>query len=174
MDLKRTVLILAGLVLIFFAARNLSLVFGGEMEQAVIDEAKLVKVKSQLLGGRHSTAKFTGLYILKTRVKYHFDVYPTPFEALKRGSESPLYSNVSGRDTMSDTSTSKHAKHAKGERITVLYLKPFPQINAAYQPKNLKFYGGIDLAVGLLLVVWGNLIRSRREDSSFEKAIQNH
>jgi len=159
MALKKTVLILAGLVLIFFAARALGLVFGGEMEKAVIDEAELVKVKSQLLGGRHSTAKFTGLYILKTRVKYHFDVYPTPSEALQRGSESPLFTNVSGRDTMSDTSSCKHPKYAKGDQITVIYLKPLPQINAAYQPNNLKFYGFSELIIGTLLLVWGILAR---------------
>jgi len=168
--MKKVVLILLGLFLIMYAARHLSLVLGGETEQAVIDEAKLVKVKSQMQGGRHSTGKFTGLYILKTAVKYHFDIYPTPAEALVRASEAPLRTGIQGQDVLSDLSSRTDPKYSKGDQITVLYLKRLPQINAAYQPKNLKFYGFSELIAGVLLLLWG-LMSEKKEPGS---AVANH
>lgn len=163
---KKPVLILLGLFFILFAVRALGLVFGGETGEATIDQASLKKVKAQTIGGRHSIAKFTGLYILKTRVEYHFDIYPTPAEALQRGSEAPIQNGIKGSDVLSDLSSYKDPKYHKGDKITILYLKLLPQINAANQPNNLRFYGFSELIIGVLLVTWGILARKSSPGSN--------
>lgn len=167
--LKKLVLTIIGLLLIVLAARHLSLLYSGDMTQAVIDQASLKKVKAQTIGGRHSIAKFTGLYILKTRVKYHFDVYPTPAEALQRGSEAPIQNGIKGCDVLSDLSSYKDPKYHKGDKITILYLKTLPQINAANQPNNLRFYGFSELIIGVLLVTWGILARKSSPGSNVDE-----
>ncbi|MGE5389600.1 MAG: hypothetical protein ACM3PE_00915 [Deltaproteobacteria bacterium] len=167
--IKKLVMIFLGILLIVLAARYLSLLYAGDTTQAIIDEARLVKVKSQTQGGRHYTGKFTGLYYLKTKVAYHFDIYPTPSEALLMASDAPLQTGIKGRDLLSDLSSFPDTKYARGDQIKVLYLKYLPRLNAAYQPQNLKFYGFSELIIGALLLAWGILSRKRLAGSAVDE-----
>lgn len=157
----KTVLLIAGVILFFWGLAPLGLLAVGDKADAIITEGGKSNLNTEMKGGRRSINKPTGFFSVKTKVRYRFDVHPTPLEALKRLSDAPIATNVSGLDTLyGKTRFPDIAMHPEGDSIRVIFLKPWPAFNAAYQPNTMLTFGVFRLIGGIALIVWGLLISS--------------
>ena len=157
----KTILIIAGIVLVLWSLKPFGLLLFGDKADGVIIEVVTSSLKTEMNGGRRSIHKPTGFFSVDTTVRYMFDVIPTPVEALKQLSEAPLVSNVTGSDTLyGKTRFPDIPMYKNGDPLRVIFLKTWPSFNAAYQPNWMLTYGILSLIGGLVLLVWGFLISS--------------
>jgi len=122
-------------------------------------------------GGRRSIHKPTGFFSVDTKVRYIFDVLPTPVEALQRLSDAPLAANITGSDTLyGKTRFPEIPMYTNGDPLRVIFMKPLPSFNTAYQPNSMVTYGILRLIGGIILFVWGLLISmvAKNKDQSSE------
>jgi hypothetical protein len=145
----------------------------GDKADGMITEVRGSNVNTEMKNGRRSINKPSGLFTVKTKVRYRFDVHPTPLEELKRLSAEPLATNVTGCDTLyGKTRFPDVPMHVKGDKLRVIFLKPFPSMNAAYQPNTRSTYGFLRLIGGVSLFVWGLLISLRQKKKRPETGIE--
>jgi len=154
-------LLAGGISLFAWSVQPLGLVLFGETADGVIVDVTNSSVTTQTKGG--SRAIPTGLFAVKTDVRYTFDVNPTPVEAMRRLSDAPLAKDVVGSDTLHGTTTFPDvAKYSVGDSLRVIFLKALPSFNSAYQPKNMTTDGTLRLLGGLGMLVWGWRFASRK------------
>jgi len=160
----KAALLIAGAILLVWGLSPLGLLALGEKEDGRITEVVNHDISTEMKGGRRSISKPSGFFTVKTKVRYRFDVHPTPLEELKRLSGAPLATDVAGADTLyGKTRFPDIPMHVKGDKLRIVFLKPFPSINAAYQPNTMSTYGILRLACGLPLFVWGLLLSPVRK-----------
>lgn len=161
----KTILLIAGISLFAWGVKPLGLLAIGEKTEGVITEVIKSNLHTEMKGGRRSGAsKSTGFFAGKTTVEYRFDVRPTPLEELQRLSEAPLVADVTGSDTLhGKTRFPDIPMYTRGDHIRVIFLKPLPSFNAAYQPNYMLTFGILRLLGGIALLVWGVLLSSVRK-----------
>jgi hypothetical protein len=158
---SKSILLIAGVGLVLWSLKPFGLLLFGHKADGVIIEVLKSSLKTEMKGGRRSIHKATGFFTVDTTVRYMFDVIPTPVEALQRLSDAPLAANVTGSDTLyGKTRFPDIPTYTKGDPLPVIFLKPLPSFNAAYQPNWMLTYGILSLIGGLVLFVWGLLISS--------------
>ena len=158
----KTILLIAGISLLAWGVKPLGLLAVGEKTEGVITEVIESNLHTEMKGGRRSGAgKSTGFFAVKAKVAYRFDVRPTPLEELQRLSEAPLAADVAGRDTLRGrTRFPDIPLYAAGDRIRIIFLKPFPSFNSAYQPNYMLTFGILRLVCGIALLFGGMLLSS--------------
>jgi hypothetical protein len=158
---SKSILLIAGIGFVLWSLKPFGLLlFGNEADGAII-EVVASSLKTEMKGGRRSIHKPTGFFSVDTTVRYTFDVLPTPVEALQRLSDAPIAANVTGSDILyGKTRFPDIPMYTKGYPLRVIFLKPLPSFNAAYQPNSMLTYGIVRLIGGLILFVWGVLISS--------------
>jgi len=155
------ILIISGICLLFWSLKPFGLLIFGDKAEGVIIEVETSSPVTEMTGGRRSIHKPTGFFTVDTKVRYRFDVLPTPVEALQRLSEAPLAANVTGSDTLyGKTRFPDIPMYRKGDALRVIFLKPWPSLNAADRPNSMLSYGILRLIGGLVLFVWGLLLSS--------------
>ena len=155
----KPILILAGIGLVLWSVKPFGLLLFGHQADGVIIEVVESSLKTEMKGGRRSIHKPTGFFSVDTTVRYMFDVLPTPVEALRRLSDAPLASNITGSDTLyGKTRFPDIPMYTNGDPLRVIFLKPLPSCNTAYQPNSMVTYGILRLIGGIILFVWGLLI----------------
>lgn len=156
---SKSILLIAGIGLVLWSVKPFGLLFFGDKADGVIVEVVKSSLKTEMKGGRRSIHKPTGFFSVDTTVRYMFDVIPTPIEALQRLSDAPLATNITGSDTLyGKTRFPDIPMYTKGDPLRVIFLKPFPSFNAAYQPNSMRTYGILSMIGGIVLFVWGLLI----------------
>jgi hypothetical protein len=169
----KTILLIVGVALFIWGLKPLGLLAVGDKADAIITEVVESNLNTEMKGGRRSINKPTGFFTVKTTVRYRFDVHPTPLEQLKRLSDTPLAADVVGSDTLhGKTRFPDIPMYTRGDRIGVIFLKPMPSFNAAYQPNTMMTFGILRLVGGLALFAWGLLISSIRKRGREENSPQ--
>jgi hypothetical protein len=161
----KALLLIAGAVLILWGLKPLGLLFFGDTGDGVITQIVGSKVKTEMKWARRSASKPTGFFKIDTKVRYRFDVNPTPLEELKRLSRAPLARDVEGLDTLyGKTRFPDSPMYREDDRIRVIFFKPWPSYNAAYQPRSMRTLAALRLGAGAMVFVGGliMLLRKRR------------
>jgi hypothetical protein len=158
---SKSILLIAGIGFVLWSLKPFGLLLFGCEADGVIIEVVTSSLKTEMKGGRRSIHKPTGFFSVDTTVRYAFDVLPTPVEALQQLSDAPIAANVTGSDTLyGKTRFPDIPMYTTGHPLRVIFLKPLPSFNAAYQPNSMLTYGIVRLIGGLVLFVWGVLISS--------------
>lgn len=161
--LFKIALLLAGVALILWCIKPFTLLMFGDQANGVIVAVVGGSVTTEMVGGRRSVSKPSGFFTVKTKVRYTFDILPTPLEELQRLSEAPIATGVKGSDTLyGKTRFSDIAMWSAGDTLPVIYLKKAHWFNAAYQPRSMTTLGTIRLIGGLGLLLWGLLFKKAR------------
>ncbi len=163
----KTLLLIAGVTLIVWGLKPLGLLAIGDKGYGIITEIVKSNLDTEMKGGHRGASRPTGYFTVKTTVRYRFDVYPTTLEQLQRLSDAPLVKDIDGLDTLyGKTRFPDIPMYTRGIQIRVIYLKPMPSFNAAYQPNTMLTLGILRLVGGIVLFVWGLLISSVRKKES--------
>lgn len=158
----KSILLVTGIALLLWSVKPLILLAFGNTANGVITEVYTSNVTTEMQGGRNTFNKPTGFFKVGEEVEYRFDVLPTPVEELKRLSSAPLATDITGSDTLyGKTRFPDIAMHKKGDPLRVIFLKPLPCFNAAYQPRSMQTLGILRLIGGIFIFIWGCLLSSK-------------
>lgn len=163
--MRRTVALLSlvlGFGALLFGAAQLVLLSAGDTVEGTLTRVDYDDPETEIQHRRRSASKATGYFHIEIGVDYRFDVQPTAVEALQRVSTDPLHTAVRGSDTLLWRSRDPEAHPLKeGDSVRVLFLRAHPRWNRLHQPGSLRgeaiTWGG----AGLVLVVFGLLVRPR-------------
>lgn len=163
--LIKTIMLIIGIVFLIWGLHPLLLLAFGSRTDGVITEVMHSNLHTEMKGGRWSgTNKSTGFFSVKTKIRYRFDVRATPLEELQRLSEAPIAVDVTGLGTLhGKTKFPDIPLYDKGDSLQVIFLKPLPSFNAAYQPNWMLVLGILRLLGGSAFFVWIFLISSARK-----------
>lgn len=149
-----------GLAALLLGAARASLLAFGETVEGVITQVETGAPETEIRRQRRGADRATGYFLIDVAVTYRFAVLPTPTEALRRGSDAPLHTDVPGRDTVRWRTRDPQAEPLRpGTPLRIVYLRTFPAWNRAHQPGSLKAEAITWAGCGLALVVIAFFIR---------------
>lgn len=149
-------LLVLGVVMLLWSVKPLVLLLFGSRTNGVLESVGDKDVTTEMTREIRSVQRPTGKFLVKTPVAYRFDVPATVAERLQRASDAPSRTGVRGEDVLYGRTTRPNlTAHEVGDTQSIIYLRAYPEFNAAYQPNAMLALGVMRVLGGLVLfVVW--------------------
>lgn len=162
-----------GVVMILWGTIPLLLLLFGTTTTGVLERIDGKSVTTEMMHQRRSVQKPTGKFLVETHVAYRFDVPATVEERLRRASDAPIRTGVTGEDVLyGKTARPDFTSHEAGDGQKVIFLRAYPAFNAAYQPNSMRTLGVMRILGALVLfaVAWFLTVGDRKRATTSETA----